>query len=128
MKLTLTNLNINFNINSQSGFRPNDSYLHQLIAIAPSIFGAFDGNPSLEVRGVSLDLSKAFDRVWHDGLFYKLKSDETEGNLFKLIEWFLNNRCQWVGLNGQSPVWKLVTAGVPRDSVLARPITFSHLH
>ena len=31
----------------------------------------FDANPSLDVRGVFLDSSKAFDRVWHDGLMYK---------------------------------------------------------
>lgn len=94
--LILILINLNFNINSQSEFKPNDSYLHQLIVITHSIFSAFDGNPSLKVRGVSLDPSKAFNRVWHDGLFYKLKSNETKGNLFKLIEWFLNNRCQWV--------------------------------
>ena len=61
--LKLTLINLNFNINGQSGFRPNDSYLHQLIVITHSIFGAFDGNPSMKVRGVSLDPSKAFNRV-----------------------------------------------------------------
>ena len=85
-------------------------------------------NPSLEVRSVFLDLSKIFDRVWHDGLLYKLKSNGIDGNLFKLIEWFLNSRCQWVVLSGQSSAWKSVTVGVPRGSVLARPIVFSHLH
>ena len=77
----------------------------------------------MEVRGVFLDLSKAFDRVWHDGLFYKLKSNRINANLFKLIKSFLNNRCQRVVLNGQSSVWKSVTAGVPQDSVLG-PLFF----
>ena len=53
----------NFFISNQSGFRPNDSCMRQLIAITHNIFGAFDANPSLEVRSVFLDLSKAFDRV-----------------------------------------------------------------
>ena len=48
---------------NQSGFRPDYSRIHQLIAIKHNIFTAFDANPSLEVRGISLDLSKAFDRV-----------------------------------------------------------------
>ena len=56
--------------NIQSGFRPDDSCIHQLIAITHNIFSAFDANPSLEVLGVFLDLSKAFHSVWHDGLIY----------------------------------------------------------
>ena len=72
----------------------------------------------MEVRGVFLDLSKAFDRVWHDGLLYKLKSNGNEGNLFKLNKSFLNNRCQRVVLNGQSSGRKLITVGVPQGSVL----------
>ena len=52
----------------QSGFRSGDSCVHQLISIVHDIYNAFDTNPSLEVRCVFLDISKAFDRVWHKGL------------------------------------------------------------
>ena len=72
----------------------------------------------MKVRGAFLDLSKAFDRVWHDGLLYKLKSNTIDSNLFKLIKLSLNNRCQRLVLNSQSSVWKLVTAGVPQGSIL----------
>ena len=41
---------------NQSGFIPNDSFIHQLTDITHNIFRAFDANPSLEVRGVFLDL------------------------------------------------------------------------
>ena len=51
----------------QSGFRPNDFCINQLISITHNIYRAFDANPSLEVRGVFLDLSKAFDNVWREG-------------------------------------------------------------
>ena len=71
---------------------PNDSCIHQSIVITPSICSAFNANTSLEIRGIFLDLSKAFDRVWHDGLLYKLKTNGIEGKLFKRIKWFLNNR------------------------------------
>ena len=56
----------------QSGFRSNDSCINQLISITHNIYRAFDANPSLEVRDVFLDLSKAFDKVWHEGLLYKI--------------------------------------------------------
>ena len=77
----------------------------------------------MEVRGVFLDLYKASDTGWHDGLVYKLKSNGTEGNLSILIKSVLKNRCQRVVLHGQSSVWKLVTTGVPQGSVLG-PLFF----
>ena len=108
---------------NQSGFRPGDSCVNQLISIVHMIHKSFDANPSLEVRGVFLDISKAFDKVWHDGLLYKLKSNGLRGNLFNLIEIFLTNRYQRVVLNGQNSKWKLVKAGVPQGSIL-RPLFF----
>ena len=106
--------------NNQSRFIPSNSFIHQLIVITHYIF---DANPSMQACGVFLNLFKAFDRVQHDGLFFKRNSNEIDGNLFKLIESFLSNRYQRVLLNGQSFVWKSVTAGVPQDSVL-RPSFF----
>ena len=52
----------------QSGFQPGDSVTNQLISLVDS---SIDIN--LEVRSVFLDMSKAFDKVWHDGLLFKLK-------------------------------------------------------
>ena len=87
---------------NQSGFQPGDSCVHQILSITPEIYKTFDTNPSLDVRGVFLDLSKAFDRVWHDGLMYKLKGLGICGNYYELIHSFLNDRHQRVVLNGQS--------------------------
>ena len=98
----------------QSGFKKNDSCINQLVSITHEIYSAFDCNPSLEVRGVFLDLSKAFDEVWHDALIYKLKSLCISGSLLKLIQNYLDNRFQRVLLNGQTSEWKPVNAGVPQ--------------
>ena len=48
---------------NQSGFRPSDSCVNQLLAITHEIFEAFDCNPPPEVKSVFLDISKAFDMV-----------------------------------------------------------------
>ena len=53
---------------NQSGFRPSDSCINQLLAITHEIFEAFDCNPPLEVRSVFLDISKSFGKVCHKSL------------------------------------------------------------
>ena len=47
----------------QSGFRKGDSCISQLLAITHEIYSNFDAYPSLETRGIFLDISKAFDSV-----------------------------------------------------------------
>ena len=69
----------------QSGFKKNDSCINQLVSITHEIYSVFNCNPSLEVGGVFLDLSQAFDKVWLDGLIYKLKSLDISGSPLKLI-------------------------------------------
>ena len=107
----------------QSGFKKYDSCINQLVSIIHEIYSAFNCNPSLEVLGVFLDLSKAFDKVWHDGLIYKLKSLGISGSLLKLIQNHLDNRFQRVLLNGQTSEWKPVNAGVSQGSILG-PLFF----
>ena len=65
----------------QSGFHPSDSCVHQLVLIVHDIYNASDANPSLEVRGFFLDISKAFDRVWHKGLLCKFKCKGIDMNI-----------------------------------------------
>ena len=54
----------------QSGFRPGDSTINQL-SITSSIFESFENFE--ETRALFLDISKAFDEVWHEGIIFKLK-------------------------------------------------------
>ena len=86
----------------QSGFRKEDSCVSQLLSITHNIFSNFDAKPPRETRGVFLDMSKAFDRVWHKGLLHKLKSYGVSGPLLNFIKLFLENRMQRVVLNGQT--------------------------
>ena len=60
-----------------------------------------------------LDISKAFGKVWHDGLRSKLKRNGVTGDLLMLIESFLSDRYQRVVLNGQTSNWNKIKAGVP---------------
>ena len=56
---------------NQSGFKPGDSCTNQLIYITHEIYQSFDDG--FEVRSIFLDISKAFDKVWHNGLIHKPK-------------------------------------------------------
>ena len=106
---------------SQSGFKPGDSCINQLLCITHDIFQSL--NDGLEARGIFLDISKAFNRVWHEGLLFKLKQNAVSGNLLNVITDFLNQRKQTVVLNGQHLPWTNVEAGVPQGSIL-KPLFF----
>ena len=108
---------------NQSRLRPNDSYESQLLSIVHDIYSWFDCHASLEVGGIFLDISKAFDRVWHEGLLYKIQSIGISGTPLKLIESLLSGRYQHVLLNGQASSWSPVLADVPQRSILG-PLSF----
>ena len=75
-------------------------------------------NRSGATRDVALDITKAFDRVWHGGLLHKLKSYGISGQIFGLTSSFLSNRRLRVVLDGKSSQEYPVNAGVPQGSIL----------
>ena len=82
----------------QSDFKPGESYINQLLSISHEIYYSLDED--FDVRSVFLDISKAFDKLWHDGLISKLKQNSITGHLLNLFSNFLRNRKQIVVLNG----------------------------
>ena len=108
---------------NQSDFRPGDSTTNQLLFLVDEIHQAFEDRNSLEFRAVFLDISKAFDKVWHEGLLFKLKENGITGSLLKLFENYLHNRKQRVVLNGSSSYYFEIESGVPQGSLLG-PLLF----
>ena len=85
-------INNNFITPCQSGFIKGDSCVKQLLAITHEIRKNFDANPSIDTIGVFLDMSNAFDKVWHNGLICKLQSYGIQSKLLKLLENYLYNK------------------------------------
>ena len=105
----------------QSGFTAGDSTVNQLVDIYNTFCRALDEGK--EVRAVFFDISKAFDRVWHKGLLYKLHSVGISGNLLDWFADYLSERKQRVVLPGVSSDWSTLEAGVPQGSILG-PLLF----
>ncbi len=105
----------------QSGFLPGMSTVTQLLEVYHNFVKAVDDGK--EIRVVFLDISKAFDKVWHKGLIAKLQKCGIQG---RLLDWFidyLSDRFQRVVINGQHSEWGQIKAGVPQGSVLG-PLLF----
>ena len=80
-------------------------------------------NCRFDVRGIFLDISKAFDKVWHDGLLFKLKTYGVEGDLLLLLKNYLKNCKQRVIWNDQTPESRKINSGIPQGLVLG-PLLF----
>ena len=72
---------------NESGFKTGDSYINQLLCITHNIYQSLDDG--LETKDVFLDISKAFDKVWHEGFLFKLNQNNVSGKLLTVITDFL---------------------------------------
>ena len=106
---------------NQSGFKRGDSCINQLLSITHEIYKSFDDG--YEVRGVFLDISKAFDEVWNNGLIYKVKQNGVSGNLLNLIIDFLDARKQRIVLNGH--LFFLIFINDLSDNLVSNPKLFA---
>ena len=112
----------------QSEFRPNDSCVNQLLSIAHNLYKGFDAYQTLETRGMCLDMSKALDKVWNQGLIFKLRSVGVPNSLLNLIGTFLSYRFQRILLNGQMSKWLPVKADVPQGYILGPPFFLIYIN
>ena len=72
---------------------------------------------------IFFDVSKAFDKVWHKGLLFKLYHAGVRGRLLKCFNEYQSNRKQRVVLNGSVSELSVLKAGVPQGSILG-PLLF----
>ena len=105
----------------QSGFRPNDSTEQQLARLLHQLSEARDSGKT--VMSCFFDLSKAFDRVWHDGLLAKLRHLGVSNTAHQWFNAYLTGRRQRVKIDSTFSSWLGIPAGVPQGSVLG-PLLF----
>jgi len=104
-----------------SGFKRGDGAVNQILSMTDDIFKAFERGS--QVAAVFLDISRAFDRVWHKGLLYKMKKKGFNNQLLVWTENYLSSRSQKGVIAGPSSPILETNAGVPQGSILG-PLLF----
>ena len=105
----------------QAAYLKGDSTINQLLYIVHYIRKCW--GHSRIVQGAFLDISAAFDKVWHNGLIAKLSQIGVDGLLLDLFKSYLSDRKQCVIVDGEKSTLVEVKAGVPQGSRLG-PLLF----
>lgn len=112
----------NIYMDEQFGFRSGHSTTQQLQRVVNHIRTSRD-NRQTTVMAL-LDIEKAFDSVWHQGLILKLSNFRFPIYLIKILMAYLSNRSYKVHISGSSSNSKTIPAGVPQGSVLG-PVLYN---
>ncbi|GFX72069.1 probable RNA-directed DNA polymerase from transposon BS [Trichonephila clavipes] len=109
-------------IPEQHGFRPRLSTTHQLLRVVEYIK---EGNNRGQcTAAVFLDIQKAFDRVWHTGLLFKLINYNIPTPLILIIKSCISNRTFLVKINRTFSIIRSINAGIAQGSILG-PVLFN---
>ena len=103
--------------NQQCGFRTGRSTSHQLIKVIKTAKENIKKKKSTGM--IFLDVEKAFDRVWHNGLLFKMLKLNFPLPLIKTVRSFLSERTFSVFIKGQFSETKAIKYGVPQGAVLS---------
>lgn len=102
---------------AQFGFRREHDTTLQILRLVEHIKTGF--NQSEYTGAVCLDVSKAFDKVWHQGLLYKMRQAGISIGIIQLTHSFLHKRTFRIRLPGHRSTVRTMTAGVPQGSALS---------
>lgn len=106
----------------QTGFRKAHSTMDAAALLRDTIVGAFA--IKWKVAACLLDIRKAFDSVWRDGLIFKLRKFGISENIVKLMGSFTENRWARIHLNGSDSERFAIERGVPQGTVLG-PVLYN---
>lgn len=101
----------------QFGFRREHSTVHQVKRVVNFIEANKKNRKSTGI--IFLDIEKAFDTIWHNGLIFKLNSFGFPIYLQRIIHSYLKNRSFTVYVDGEPSRERLIPAGLPQGSVLS---------
>lgn len=116
IKNRLETLNIKLTQDEQCGFKKNHSTEHQLCRIVQDVgLGRMNNKKTMMIL---LDIEKAFDKIWIDGLIHKLIQLQIPSHLIKIIQNYMQDRTFQVSYNNTLSNKKTANAGVIQGSVL----------